>query len=392
MTAWLAWLFGAVAAAALLALWRAHARDRAVVAALAEARHQLGVVRAEAMRLVQGLAGASEGLLVLDGDGRVVATNPAALELAALPANTVGRRLADVLPWPGLEPAITEASAGGEPRTFEIGPAAANGRTFAVRVRGLAGGGAAIGIDDTSRLKQLESLRRDFVANVSHELKTPLAAIMGFVETLIDEPGMENATRQRFLERIARQTERLTGLVADLLTLSRLDDEASVREPARANDLAQVVAETVRDLTPLAERRGLQLSGALPGQPLLVRGDREALRQITGNLVDNAIKYTHRGQVAVQLAVRGDVARLEVADTGIGLSLEDQERVFERFYRVDRARSRDLGGTGLGLSIVKNTVHNLGGRVGVSSRLGTGSTFWIELPVAIARDRDDGEP
>jgi two-component system phosphate regulon sensor histidine kinase PhoR len=245
----------------------------------------------------------------------------------------------------------------------------------------LASHGFALGIEDQSRIKRLESLRRDFVANVSHELKTPLAAILGYVETMLDDPEMPAPTRQRFLDKVARQSERLARLVGDLLTLSRLDEMATP-EAAPVTRLGTIVRETARDLAALAGRRNLTLTTTVRHEAP-VRADAEALRQVVGNLVDNAIKYTPEGgRVAIALAADGEVAHLEVADTGIGLSAVDQERVFERFYRVDRARSRDVGGTGLGLAIVKNTVRSLGGEVGVRSELGQGSTFWVRMPIA----------
>ncbi len=372
----------ALAVVVLALAWsRARAAAREQSAREAIQHRALEQCQREVARLAAALGGAGDGLIVLDEGDRVVATNPAAQELAALPElDPRGRRIADVVPWPALQRAIAASSAGGPAQTFELDAAAGYGRALAVRVRALAGLGSVIGIDDQSRLKRLESLRRDFVANVSHELKTPLAAIQGFVETLLDDPAMPLPTRQRFLERIARQAERLTTLVADLLTLSRLDDDAGMQheEPC---DFAAVLRETVRDLLPLAEKRGVELAGAVPAAAFWVRADREALRQVAGNLIDNAIKYTPAGgRVTAQLTVGDERLLFEVIDTGIGLSPADCERVFERFYRVDRARSRELGGTGLGLSIVKNTVRNLGGDVGVSSELGKGSTFWVALP------------
>ncbi|MBL8728106.1 MAG: PAS domain-containing protein [Planctomycetes bacterium] len=333
-------------------------------------------------RLEAGLSGAGEGLIVLDEAGCVVATNQAATDLVRLPRQGCrGRPLRDLVPWPRLHESLASCRATGEDVVFEHDDAL-GGRTLAIRVRAMPGLACVVGIDDQSRLKRLESLRRDFVANVSHELKTPLAAIQGFVETVLDDPDMPVATRHRFLERIARQADRLTTLVGDLLTLSRLDDHAAIEPPPEPCDLVAVVRDIVRDLGPLAERRGLHLQAALPAHSLPVRADREALRQVGGNLVDNAIKYTPAGgRVTVQVTSAAGRALLEVRDTGIGLSPEDQARVFERFYRVDRARSRDLGGTGLGLSIVKNTVLNLGGDVGVRSELGQGSTFWVALPL-----------
>jgi signal transduction histidine kinase len=168
------------------------------------------------------------------------------------------------------------------------------------------------------------------------------------------------------------------------LTLSRLDDDGGAQD-AEPSDFAAVVRDTVRDLQPLAERRGVQLAIAGADAAIQVAADEETLRQVASNLIDNAIKYTPAaGHVRVSLRRDAGRVRLEVEDTGIGLSPEDQERVFERFYRVDRARSRELGGTGLGLSIVKNTVKRLGGDVGVTSQLGKGSTFRVDLPIVAA--------
>ncbi len=338
--------------------------------------------RAEVARLVASLGGASDGLIVLDEQGHVVAKNPAAQDLAGLPAAECrGSRLEELVPWPRLHEALRQCRRSGRAQAFELDEESADGRTLAIRVRALPGLGSVVGIDDQSRLKRLESLRRDFVANVSHELKTPLAAIQGFVETVQDDPNMPPSTRHRFLDRIARQTDRLTTLVADLLTLSRLDDDSGLAQAAEPCDFVGVLRETLRDLSPIAEKRELELLAPLPEGPLWVRADREALRQVAGNLIDNALKYTpERGSVTVRVTTGDGQLRLEVADTGIGLSPEDQERIFERFYRVDRARSRELGGTGLGLSIVKNTVRNLGGEIGVRSELGVGSMFWVELP------------
>lgn len=393
-----------------LAWWRLRVANRRAAHADAELRSTRAHSRerdTDTSRLVAALAGASDGLLVVDLDGALVASNPAAVAWCGLPSGELrGRRLEDLVAWPQLHQALHACRAGAGVQHFDLAAIAGNGRDLAVRVTPLPGLGCVVGIDDQSRLKRLESLRRDFVANVSHELKTPLAAIQGFVETMQDDPEMPPATRQRFLERIARQTERLTTLVGDLLTLSRLDDDGGHDEPVPPCDFAAVLRDTVRDLQPLAEKRALHLLADVPDDGVWVRAEREALRQVAGNLIDNALKYTPAsGRVAVVLSggagaeaadggpapFAGARCRLEVSDTGIGLSPQDQERVFERFYRVDRARSRDLGGTGLGLSIVKNTVRNLGGEVGVRSALGKGSTFWVELPVADARTDAAGD-
>ena len=392
MNAFVAWLVAAAALTGCAALGRALARTREAAAragaTVHEQHRQLERRRVEIARLCASLAGAGEGLIVLDAQQRIVASNDAAGELTGHPDSlSPNRSVGEALPWGQLADALTELEAAGSAalqREFELSGIAiddATHRSLAVRVRSLAGLGFVIGIDDQSRLKRLESLRRDFVANVSHELKTPLAAIKGFVETLVDDAEIPTATRQRFLERIARQTDRLNRLVGDLLTLSRLDEPAIEDGTEEHCDLGALVDETIRDLLPLAERKGIGLTFAKPGQDFPVRGERETVRQVVGNLVDNAIKYTPEGgDVAVSLAIMADQIRLEVTDTGIGLGREDQDRVFERFYRVDRARSRELGGTGLGLSIVKNIVRGAGGEVGVRSAIGRGSTFWVMLP------------
>jgi len=383
----LIWAFCSCVAllAAVVWLWlrAAAARD----AALARWRNSEGLalaVRTEASRLEAGLSGSSEGLIVLDEQGHVVASNRAAQQLTDLSSQDFrGARIDQLVPWTQLHEAVARCRLDGVEQTFEVEVVqdVDHPRTLAVRILRLPGLGAVIGIVDQSRLKRLESLRREFVANVSHELKTPLAAIMGFIETVQDDPEMPTETRARFLDRVASQAKRLAALVSDLLTISRLDDEVSVgREDAV--DVAALLTDIATDLDPLAEKREIELSTRLPETKVWVRADREGLRQAAGNLIDNALKYTpERGAVTVTLKLlEGNRLRLEIADTGIGLSDEDQRRIFERFYRVDSARSRELGGTGLGLSIVKNTVKNLGGDIGVKSELGVGSMFWLELP------------
>jgi two-component system phosphate regulon sensor histidine kinase PhoR len=242
--------------------------------------------------------------------------------------------------------------------------------------------GAIVVLHDVSELRQLESVRRDFVANISHELKTPLAAIRGLVETLIDDPSMEKPTHDRFVEKIRDQSMRLSSIVSDLLTLSRLEaDQGGVQ--FEKMDLRESVAESYRAQVHVAETKHVALDANVADRPVLIDGDGEALRELVDNLLSNAIKYTSEGgRVDVRLVVEGPHAVLSVADTGIGIAPEDQGRIFERFYRVDKARSRQLGGTGLGLSIAKHVALSHGGNISLKSTPGRGTTFRVQIPLA----------
>jgi len=395
--AWLAGWYGsglviALAAAALLLVASGMAdRQARQLAAAATQERQAGDERdRQAAQWTALLAAVPEAVLVVDRSGTVTSISRGAEDLLAVDAAlTRGKPLADGLPWPQLAEAVAGCLQDGDGRAFEgsfgdVTPAralAVNASAYSIDGRV---DGVVVVLSDLSRLRQLEEYRRDFVANVSHELKTPLAAIQGFVETLVDDPAIAADTRQRFLQKIARQTERLSMLVGDLLVLSRLDEDRGIRAAVEPCDLVAVVRQSLRDLQLLGEGKGLQFTVALPAVPVPVRAEAELLRQVVDNLVDNAIKYTPAGgRLRIGLQLQAGTARFEVVDTGIGLLPEDQQRVFERFYRVDKARSRELGGTGLGLSIVKNTVLNLGGRLGLQSELGRGSTFWVELPTAV---------
>ena len=233
---------------------------------------------------------------------------------------------------------------------------------------------------DISERLRVETMRQDFVANVSHELKTPVAAIQALVETILDDPEMSGRTRDRFLRKTRNQSLRLSSIVTDLLTLSRMETEEGVsRETV---DLRDTVAVPAEEAIPTAEVKRIRLHIRVPDRPMWITGDMEGLCLVTSNLVGNALKYTPReGEVTVSLSQEGDQALLEVEDSGIGIEARHLDRIFERFYRVDAARSRELGGTGLGLSIVKRVVLAHSGTVSVESIPGRGSTFRVLLPV-----------
>jgi signal transduction histidine kinase len=232
-----------------------------------------------------------------------------------------------------------------------------------------------------AELEKLERIRKDFVINVSHELRTPLASIQGYTETLLDGALSDPAHNIRFLNIIRHNSERLGRLIADLMILSRIELKSQKFQYGiyLANGL---VWESVESLRPVAGKKNIALSTELSPENPEVYCDSEAVHQILGNLLDNAIKYTPEGG-SIAVSVRPlDKSYVEVAvrDTGIGIPKEDLTRLFERFYRVDKARSRELGGTGLGLSIVKHLVRSLGGEVRVESDAGRGSTFSFTLP------------
>jgi two-component system phosphate regulon sensor histidine kinase PhoR len=227
----------------------------------------------------------------------------------------------------------------------------------------------------------LERIRSDFVANVSHELKTPITAIRGIAETLVDDPAMAGETRSRFLERIKEQTRRLSDLVVDLLTLARLESEEGhlPREPIDVRGPARAAARAV---FPDRDELPVRFEESLP-EAVMVLGDGEALEQAVGNLLSNAARYTPAGGIVrLRVVARDGMALVEIEDTGIGIDPVHQRRIFERFYRVDKARSRELGGTGLGLSIVKHVCRAHGGEVSVRSMPGSGSTFTMRIPLA----------
>jgi len=241
--------------------------------------------------------------------------------------------------------------------------------------------GAMVVLLDVSELRHLETVRRDFVINASHELKTPITAIRALVETMIDDAeNMPEETRRSFLNKISNQSLRLSAIVVDLMALSRFELQPE-QVSQSVVDLGQVVKCLVQGLKLAAAEKSLTLEYIEANEPLEIVSDEETLGQAISNLLDNAIKYTPQGgHVTARLYEMGKEAVIEVEDTGIGIEPQDKERIFERFYRVDKARSRELGGTGLGLAIVRHIVMAHQGRIEVESRPGSGSTFRLIFP------------
>jgi two-component system phosphate regulon sensor histidine kinase PhoR len=248
--------------------------------------------------------------------------------------------------------------------------------------------GIVLVLHDTSELRRLERVRQEFVANVSHELKTPLSVIKACVETLLDGAMDDPQHRSSFLQQIAEQAERLHALILDILSLARIESGSEALE-SEAVPLAPLVAACVERHQARAKAKNQLLEAMPPSSPPDVNGDiaawadEEAVNQILDNLIDNALKYTPPGgRIGVRWRAEDGQICLEVEDTGIGIPEQDLPRIFERFYRVDKARARALGGTGLGLSIVKHLVQAMHGSIQARSRLGRGTTFSIRLPRA----------
>ena len=242
--------------------------------------------------------------------------------------------------------------------------------------------GAVIVLHDISELDRLARVRRDFVANASHELKTPITAIRGLSETILDDVDMEEDTRREFIGKMHAQSLRLSALVTDLMAISRFES-GHHDQSFQPVDLAMIARQSAAAALIPCRQKQLTLTTDVADSKITVNGDSQALSQLIDNLVDNAIKYTPQsGTIFVNLSIDGDSARLVVKDTGIGISPQYQQRIFERFYRVDKARSRELGGTGLGLSIVKNIAEQHGGSVSIDSQLASGTTFTVIFPLA----------
>jgi two-component system phosphate regulon sensor histidine kinase PhoR len=348
------------------------------------ARHIEGMDQ-ERQRLLAVLRSMVEGVLVLDAGQHVEFCNHAACDLLAVPRDgATGRKLWETVRHRELMELVDRIFAQPEPQHDELEVAGTEPRVLTVHGTQLPGDpirGAVLVLHDITPLRKLERVRQDFVANASHELKTPLAAIQATAETLLDGAHRDPEHAVHFLECIKENAERLHRLVRDLLTLGRVEAGKEQLEIGPV-PLLPVVEATLARVEPQAQAKNLRLECLPPQLPVTVRAEEEALCEILDNLVENAIKYTPSGgQVTVRWRAEAREAILEIADTGIGIPDKDLSRIFERFYRVDRARSRELGGTGLGLSIVKHLAQSLGGSISVTSQVGTGSTFAVRMPL-----------
>ncbi len=327
-----------------------------------------------------------EGVAVVGGDERILYCNRAFEQILELQeGSSQGRKLLEALRQTELVAAVRQVLLGGEEVTGEVEVGTIRPRNFSVTaapVRAEGVNSAVLVLHDITELRRLERVRRDFVANVSHEFKTPLTAIQGFAETLLGGALDDRANRNRFVEIIREHAWRLARLTDDLLKLSRIEAgrlELELR-PVNVEALVNSCVETARFQ---AGEKGLRIQVQLQEGLPPVRGDAARLAEVLQNLLDNALQYTPRGgQIDVEAHSSGHEVIFTVADTGIGIPESDLERIFERFYRVDAARSREVGGTGLGLSIARHIVDAHGGRIWVESAVGQGSRFHFSIASA----------
>lgn len=382
---------------------KVYAADRGEVGALARTFNQMSErlasqfarLEEDRQQLRTILAGMVEGVIAVDADERILFANERAHELLGLPAQAAtGRKFWEIVRHSGLTTAVRAALERSDPYDTELNWDGTGGKSITVHAARLPDvpaappRGAVIVLHDTTQLRLLERVRQEFVANASHELKTPLSVIKAAVETLIEGAVNDPQHRDLFLGQIAEQADRLQRLISDLLSLARVEAGTDTFEPQRVA-LGPFVAACLARHRGRAEANGqaLEASPPVPDDDLAVWADEEALDQILGNLVDNALKYTPAGgRIKVGWEADDGEVVLTVQDSGIGIPERDLPRVFERFFRVDRARSRELGGTGLGLSIVKHLAQAMQGGVSATSRVGHGSTFTVRLPRATESD------
>ena len=325
-----------------------------------------------------------EGVLATDGQGRISISNRAAERMLSLSSrDVVNRDLLDIARYPELHTAIQSARENKATAKAEFETLDPDRRRIKARATYLSSEpekGVAIVLRDVTDLHALENMRRDFVANVSHELKTPLASIKAYAETLRLGAIDDKDKNVQFVTQIETQAELLNLQIQDLLEIARVESGSSAFNIENI-DINQLCRRSAQDLQAQADQRKVELLLDIDQHPIIAKAEANGVTTIINNLISNAIHYTPaEGQVTVRTRLNGDRVQIEVTDTGIGISPEQQTRVFERFYRVDKARSRDEGGTGLGLAIVKHLTQAFDGQVELESQIGKGSTFRVLLP------------
>lgn len=341
-------------------------------------QHRIDTVAGERERIVRLLERLPVAILLVDRD-RLAFANAAAGRLLGIdPRHARGREAGEVLEAPDFAKAVRSARESAEETEAE---ARRRGRDLVARAVPTSRDEVALLVTDLTEARRVDAMRRDFVANASHELKTPVAGLQALAESLALALDRDPERARGMAERIEHEAARLAATTRDLLDLARLE-EAGGEGPVQRIDLADIVRAQLERVAPQASERGLDVDSALV-VGAMVEAAPEDLRLIVGNLLENAVRYNREGGwVSVTLRRAGGALALDVADSGIGIPEADQDRVFERFYRVDKGRSRAQGGTGLGLSLVRNAAQRHGGSVSVRSILGEGSTFTVMLPAA----------
>ncbi|MGY8861036.1 MAG: ATP-binding protein [Pseudomonadales bacterium] len=345
------------------------------------------IIKTERDQLSTILKSMNEGVITVTSEGLITHVNAAACRMLRTSGERcLGQALKDIDGSNNLDQAFVQChkQQTSVERTIQL-----DGYTFARHYRlhvtllkHSYKADAILVLQDITDVQRIDKMRADFVANASHELKTPITAIRGFAETLIEDETIEHGMRQRFIRKIHGQSIRLSDLVSDLLALSRLESNDTAFNTQV--DLQQIVQRVCANLQAVAQSHKIVLELEVIDGPMMLLGDDNALGQMATNLIDNAIKYTtEMGTVTVTIKAEEGMAVLNVKDNGLGIDETDQERIFERFYRVDKARSQSLGGTGLGLAIVKHIVQNHKGRLQLKSKLNHGSTFTVKIPLSV---------
>ena len=338
---------------------------------------QLRELRRRTDEFAQVTGSMREGLVLLNEQGYILSMNPAARNIFAVEGDCAGKDFLTVDRSCDMSAAVRSAMESGHGRLHERH----GGRIYQVDVSRIDSDGAAIGtvilVFDVTEQESAEQMRREFTANVSHELKTPLQGIIGSAE-LIENGMVQPEDMPRFVGHIRAEAQRLVTLIGDIIRLSQLDEGEVL--PKERLDLLDVAQSAADDLQAEAEKKNVHLS--VSGEPAELEGVRQLIYEVAYNLGDNAIKYNvDGGSVSINVSSDGKNAKLTVSDTGIGIAAEDQSRIFERFYRVDKSHSKESGGTGLGLSIVKHAVQYHGGRISMDSAPGKGTSISVSLPI-----------
>lgn len=369
--------------------------ERSLAGVAIELQKLLDRLRYESARREAILSGMAEGVLAVGHDLRVTFCNSAFLRAIDFRGpNFEGVFLRELVSDASLHELLRSVLNDGEPKDIRLKLSSANARTFEAQATVLdmpSGRGAIAILHDITDLERLEQVRKDFIANVSHEFRTPLAGIIGYADTLLDGALADLQNNRQFVEIIRTNAVRLNNLASDLLILSDLESGADPAEPdlISVRDVLEAVLITVEAESRLREVRLVREDI----QDAYVSGSRLRLEQALLNLMANAIKFNRaHGEVRVRAEQADGHVAIVIADTGVGIPSEDLPRIFERFYRVDKGRSREVGGTGLGLSIVKHVVERMNGTISVESQLGKGSTFTLRLPaVRAVEDAEDSE-